>query len=98
MKVYSYFVGGLDENIARGGVYFHGKLEQRAGYDIPSCSSFDIDELSEGVYDVLYNGHLNCKMFFWRKEHWSRGYIVQSDDTKSIEFAEKRFESKPDFI
>lgn len=94
MEVYSYFKKEFNTSISRGGLYFHGEVEEKAGYDIPQCSSFDIDELEEGVYDVLYNGYLPCRMFFWRSEHWLRGYIISVDDLENLDFAEDKFKKK----
>lgn len=94
MKVFSKEVEGMDSTISGGGVYFHGHLEDLAGYDIPECSSFNIDTLKEGVYDVTFNEEIKAKLFYWRSSTKRRGLIVALRDHEWMEDAQTKFNER----
>lgn len=85
-----WFRGGL-------GVYLHGVLEEQCGSDIPA-SNIDLHTLEDGVYPCFY-GEEECTLYFWKIDTLGvyrqlRGLVVLNADTKSIEFAQRRFEER----
>lgn len=82
--------------------YFHGEVEQHAGYDIGACLNaeefLDVEKgcLKEGVYDAELLGYDKpLKAFLWNDEFKRpRGLIVVADNKKDMRFAKKKFDSK----
>lgn len=98
MKVFSKEVEGMDCTISGGGVYFHGHLEDLADYDIPECSSFNIDTLKEGIYNVVFNDEIKAKMFYWRSPTRRRGLIVALSDHEYMEDAQTKFDLRKESL
>lgn len=87
--------------------YFHGTLESKMGYDIFACLNAELilnktkDGVIPGVYEcevIDYPGG-KCKGFFWNdRVGYPRGLVVDPTDEVDLEFAQNRFNEKPDFI
>lgn len=82
--------------------YFHGEVEDFAGYDIGACLNAEefLDTkqgiLREGVYDAELVGYNKLlKAFLWNDEFQRpRGLIVVADNKKDMQFAKEKFNSR----
>lgn len=86
--------------------YFHGEVEDFAGYDIGACLNaeefLDIEKgsLKEGIYDAELIGYDKLlKAFLWNDEYKRpRGLIVVANNKKDMQFAKKKFNSKASIL
>ncbi len=82
--------------------YFHGEVEDFAGYDIGAClngeicGDFNKKLYKEGIYDAELKGfNKPLKAFLWNDEFQRpRGLIVVADNRKDMEFARRRYNSR----
>lgn len=102
MNIYSRDMGAVpvqnDKDIARGGIYFHGKLEDIIGYDIPACTDFYVNSLDDGAYDVKVNNIHDAVLFFWKGSYMQRGLIVLKGDERSMNYAMMAFNNRNEFL
>lgn len=82
--------------------YLHGKVESAVGYDIglclnaELCSDLEKEKYIEGIYDVEVIGYEKpCKAFLWvASGFYNRCLIVDINDSKSVEYAQKCYDQK----
>ena len=82
--------------------YFHGEVEDFAGYDIGACLNaeefLDTEKgsLKEGIYDAELIGYDKLlKAFLWNDEFKrSRGLIVAADNKRDMAFARRKYNSR----
>lgn len=80
------------------GVYLHGILELKNGYDLVS-----MDEIPEkdGIYEcttVLHNEKVPSILYFWRINGRNRGLVVKRTDENAIKNAEETYNKRSKFI
>lgn len=82
--------------------YFHGEVQDAAGYDIGAClngelcADFVKKSYREGIYDAELLGYDKpLKAFLWNDEFQRpRGLIVVAGNMKDMRFAKNKFKSK----
>lgn len=86
--------------------YFHGEVEDFAGYDIGAClngeicADFNKELYKEGIYDAELEGfNKPLKAFLWNDEFKRpRGLIVVADNKEDMQFAKKKFNSRTSIL
>lgn len=82
------------------GVYLHGELQRKIGWDIVSVPK-DVPEGIHHVTVVHYEKEYEAVMFIWKNKigpYIYRGYIVLPDDTESVKFAQEKFDKNSQII
>lgn len=82
--------------------YFHGEVEDFAGYDIGACLNAEefLDKekecVREGIYDAELLGYDKLlKVFLWSDEYGNfRGLIVVADNKRDMAFARRKYNSR----
>lgn len=102
-----FYCDGLDAgprpDVVHGGVgvYLHGLAEDESGFDIPD-TNVSLDTVADGVHPVQLNDQPGYTLFLWRAPETDfprlRGLVVKDVDAEGMEFARKRFETKPIFL
>ena len=91
------------------GLYAHGELEKMCGYDLVTVTEWGafMDNVAEGIYDVDFicpnNVIVEAKAFVWcadviNNRRVMKGLVVKVDDYKHILDAQKKYDSKAEFI
>lgn len=89
----------LETSYVFGYVYLHGKLEEKAGFDIVDTKTEkETKNISEGIHDVevVYTDGTSefAKLFYWHGKYIPRGLIVSPEDEEGMKYAQECFDSK----
>lgn len=88
------------------GIYFHGELEKKLGYDLVQIDSKSLVELDKEhcCYPISipsYDGH--PVLFNWKADgscpvNTYRGLIIEASNVEDLEFAVDAFKNKRQFL
>jgi hypothetical protein len=100
-RIVRFFTQETDHLRLLSWVYFHGKAQDLNSYDLVFMQRDDVLKVEDGITPcvIVHDGKEHIGLaFIWTSELRMRGLIVLSHDGHAVEFAQKAYQERREYL